>query len=96
MAFLVCLAGSEVTTAGERASCGVEVDGDRAIGDGSALDGTAGYSRPESGGGIRTSAAEADLARLRRYLYVNVKSPINSWNSSIVIYCKLKLKNPRI
>ncbi len=54
-AFRVRLAGDEASTAGEGASCGVEVDGDSAVGDGSRGGGAVGSSNlacdPCCGGG---------------------------------------------
>jgi hypothetical protein len=48
--FLSRLADGEVTDAGEKVSCGVEVDGDGAVGDGFAGDGAVKYSRLGSSG----------------------------------------------
>jgi hypothetical protein len=60
---LVRLAGGVAMTVGERLSCGVEGYG--AVGDDSAGDGSAGYSRPESGSSTRAPAAEAVWAHQR-------------------------------
>jgi hypothetical protein len=61
--YIVRLADGEAMTVGERVSCGVE--GDDAVGNGSAGDSIAGYSRLESGSGTRAPAAEAVWAHRR-------------------------------
>jgi hypothetical protein len=53
-------------TAGERKSCGVEVDLDGAVGDGSTGDVPAGYNHPKSGGFIGVPVAEALWAHLHQ------------------------------